>query len=297
MRRTLSLSLVMAASISLCAAQASYSQGFDDVGPVLSGQHGPSNLIAAGWIFRNQSQPTGSGTWRGEANQPQSGAAYLAVNSTVAGAWSSSAGASSWAILPAIPNQVSGDVLRFSLRQADYPCCTPQAHLQVRYSPGGGTSTGLGVNGVGSFTTLLLDIPQVEGRPWTQQSVTLPGNGRIAFRFYLPPQAASSDFVGDVSIDSLVVGLPPGGESAENFEGLSTTDCDSSGPAGLIARGWEFRNQSAPVGAYGYCVMEGGSSLPPAHSGQLYLGVTDAAAETIGDPLNAVRQEHACCPF
>ncbi len=286
MRRILSLSLVMAASISLCAAQASYSQGFDDVGPVLSGQHGPSNLITAGWIFRNQSQPTGSGTWFGEANQPQSGAAYLVVNRTVAGAWSSSAGASSWAILPAIPNQGSGDVLRFSLRQADYPCCTPQAHLQVRYSPGGGTSTGLGVSGVGSFTTLLLDIPPVEGRPWTQQSVTLPGNGRIAFRFYLPAQAASSDFVGDASIDSLVVGLPPGGESAENFEGLSTTDCGASGPDGLIARGWAFSNQSSPVGAYGYCVMEGGSSFPPAHSGQLFLGVTDAAAETIGDPLN-----------
>jgi hypothetical protein len=280
MRRTLSLSLVMAASISLCAAQASYGEGFDDVGPVLSGQHGPSNLIAAGWIFRNQSQPVGTGSWHGEASD-------LAVDSTVAGAWSSSAGASSWAILPAIPNQVSGDVLRFSLRQDDYPCCTPQARLQVRYSPGGGTSTGLGVSGVGSFTTLLLDIPQVEGRPWTEQSVTLPGNGRIAFRFYLPPQALASEFVGDVRLDSLTVGLPPGGESAENFENLSTTDCGPSGPEGLISRGWEFRNQSAPVGAYGYCVLSGNGILPPAHSGQNYLAVTDAAAETVGDPLNA----------
>ena len=86
MRRTLSFSLVMAASISLCAAQASYSEGFDTAGPVAAGQQGPSNLIAAGWIFRNQSQPLGTGTWHADANQPHGGAAYLAVDSTVAGA-------------------------------------------------------------------------------------------------------------------------------------------------------------------------------------------------------------------
>ena len=55
-------------------------------------------------------------------------------------------------------------------------------------------STGLGASGVGSFTTLLLDIPDVENRPWTQQSVTVPGNGRIAFRFFLPAQASSANF-------------------------------------------------------------------------------------------------------
>ena len=35
------------------AAQASFVQGFDNVGQVQSGQGGPSNLIAQGWIFRN----------------------------------------------------------------------------------------------------------------------------------------------------------------------------------------------------------------------------------------------------
>lgn len=203
--------LVVAASTSLCVAQASYNEGFDNVGSVSGGQHGPSNLIASGWIFRNQSQPAGSGAWTGDSSQPQSGPASLTVSATVAGSWTSSASASSWAILPAIPDQVNGDVLRFFIRQANLPCCTPQARLQVRYSPGSGTSTGLGANGVGSFTTVLLDVPDVENRPWTEQSVTLPGTGRIAFRFYLPPQSISTNFAGDVTIDSLTVGPPVSG--------------------------------------------------------------------------------------
>jgi len=192
------LTLVVVVAISPCMAQASYSESFDDVGSVNAGQHGPSNLIAAGWIFRNQSQPAGSGTWAGDPSQPQSGAAALTVSATVAGSWSAGAAASSWAILPAVPNQANGDVLRFFIRQANVPCCTPQAHLEVRYSPGGGTSTGLGASGVGSFTTVLLDIPDVENRPWTEQSVTVPGNGRIALRFVIPAQSISTNFAGSL---------------------------------------------------------------------------------------------------
>ena len=46
------LSALAGAAIASCAVgQASYQQYFDDVGPVLSGQHGPSNLIAAGYQF------------------------------------------------------------------------------------------------------------------------------------------------------------------------------------------------------------------------------------------------------
>jgi len=205
------MALVDAASIAPCVAQSSYSEGFDNVGPVSGGQHGPSNLIASGWIFRNQSQPLGSGTWTGNSSQPQSGAGSLTVNATVAGSWTASAAASSWAILPAVPNQVNGDVMRFFIRQANVPCCTPQARLEVRYSPGGGTSTGLGASGVGSFTTVLLDIPDVENRPWTEQSVTLPGNGRIAFRFVLTAQSSSTSFAGDVTLDALTVSEPVAG--------------------------------------------------------------------------------------
>jgi hypothetical protein len=281
--------LVTAASIALCAAQASYSESFDNVGPVNAGQHGPSNLIAAGWIFRNQSSPAGSGSWSGDSSQPQSGTGSLTVSATVAGAWSASAAASSWAILPAIPNQTNGDVLRFFIRQANVPCCTPQARLEVRYSPGGGTSTGLGVSGVGSFTTVLLDILDVENRPWTEQSVTLPGNGRIAFRFYLPQQASSTDFAGDITIDSLTVGNPVGEQGFyESFDSLSTNSSGGSGPLGLIARGWEFRNQSSPVGFGSYAIFSHATNpiLPTAHSGTFYLGVTDATAAAIGDPLS-----------
>src|SRR4029079_12225078 len=106
--RTILISLVLAAAaVSLCAAQAQYTEGFDNLGPVNPGQHGPSSLIAAGWIFRNQSQPASSGTWRSESFGPQSGSASLTVDVTVAGSWSASASASSWAILPPIPGQVS----------------------------------------------------------------------------------------------------------------------------------------------------------------------------------------------
>ena len=73
------LALVVVASTSLCAAQASYSESFDDSGPVNAGQHGPANLIASGWIFRNQSQPAGSGTWHADTNAPQAGSASLTV--------------------------------------------------------------------------------------------------------------------------------------------------------------------------------------------------------------------------
>jgi hypothetical protein len=43
-------------------AQANYVQAFDNNGTVQAGQDGPQDLINAGWSFRNQSSPVGSGS-------------------------------------------------------------------------------------------------------------------------------------------------------------------------------------------------------------------------------------------
>ncbi len=193
---------------SMSFAQAGYSEGFDDAGQVNPGAHGPAGLIAAGWQFVNQSQPQGSGDWFAEIFLPQGGSGYLTVNVTVAGAWSPGAAASSWAVLPPVPNQAAGDAVTFWVANSEYACCDGNAHLELRYSPSGGTNTGSGPDAVGDFTTLLMDVPQVEGRPWTQFSAPAPGTGRLALRFRIPAQPAWYQFFGDFSIDSLTVGEP-----------------------------------------------------------------------------------------
>lgn len=197
----------IAALAAPCLGQANFFESFDDVGPTQSPSSGPQNLIDQGWIFRNQSSPLGSQSWfQGFTGSgwpsPQGGTGYMAVTSSSGVPFGT---VSNWAILPPIPNQQAGDELRFYLYDMG---STNVNTLQVRYSPGGGTSTGSGPSAVGDFTELLLDINPIPTGSWNQYSVTLPGTGRIALRYYIA-SVCNFCFSSYTGIDSLSVGPPP----------------------------------------------------------------------------------------
>ncbi|HZW08740.1 MAG TPA: GC-type dockerin domain-anchored protein [Phycisphaerales bacterium] len=197
-----------------CPAQADFAESFDDVGPVNPGQDGPSGLIAEGWIFRNQSQPEGPGTWhQGRESldffQPHEGTGYLGVHADVAGYGGI---ASDWAILPVVPGQSAGDIVTFFVR--GYPYFQGNNEIQLRYSPSGATGTGSGATDVGDFT-VLLSTSFPENWEWEPVTAVLPGGGRLAIRYY--KNRAYDD--GDMYIDTLTVGgdvdppLPGPGET------------------------------------------------------------------------------------
>jgi hypothetical protein len=188
------------------SAKADYFEGFENTGFVSGSNHGPDNLIAAGWVFRNQSDPVSSGTWTDNGFAFQ-GSAALRIDATV-GDWINfnDATASSWAILPAISGQVAGDEMRFQLSSLNITGLTTTGSLEVRYSPSGGTDTGNGPTDIGDFTVLLADIPDPNEFVWTEYVLPLAGTGRLALRFRIPPAATEQTFWGYFQIDNLSVG-------------------------------------------------------------------------------------------
>src|SRR5690606_32093618 len=115
---------------------------------------------------------------------------------------------SNWALLPAIPNQIAGDTLAV-YAQAQLTWNVPP-RLQIRYSPSGGTDTGSSATDVGDFTQLLLDIDPVPDPGWTGYTVTVPGNGRLALRFFVRDTLpVATDGNTWLEIDTLRVGPPP----------------------------------------------------------------------------------------
>jgi hypothetical protein len=194
------------------AAQATFVEGFDNVGPTKSAQVGPQNLINRGWIFRNQSSPIGQQSWHDgylpDANpiwpSPQAGAGYMAVDGNSTDFFGGRV--SNWSILPTIPGQRAGDVLRFyaiNLPSHNMPS------LQIRYSPSGNFSTGSGADTVGDFTTLLFDINPLPVGGWNLYSVTLPGSGRIALRYYIAQECNFGCASAYTGIDSMSIGSAP----------------------------------------------------------------------------------------
>ncbi|HZW08747.1 MAG TPA: choice-of-anchor J domain-containing protein [Phycisphaerales bacterium] len=193
--------------------QASFGESFEDVGPTDRTLDGPVNLIARGWTFRNQSQPEGPTDWYGsdgsQSFRAHTGSTVLAADFENSDPNVGGAKLSNWAILPEIPGQIGGDVLRFFAQGSIYG---REDRLQVRYSPTRGTATGSSATDVGDFTTLLLDIdPVPRGEGWAEYSVALPGPGRVALRYYLT-NASGSDSGGFFGIDTLTVGDPPDGD-------------------------------------------------------------------------------------
>jgi hypothetical protein len=194
-------------------AQAQFAEGFESVGPTDPVVDGPSNLVARGWIFRNQSNPEGSSDWYGsdggQSFSAHTGHTVLAADYDSTNASQPGAAISSWAILPAIPNQRAGDTVRFFVQGSAY---SREDRLQVRYSPGGGTSTGSGASDTGDFSQVLLDInPVPRSAGWAEYTAPAPGPGRIAFRYYLTNVGPTYNTGGFFGIDSLTVGTPPPG--------------------------------------------------------------------------------------
>ena len=102
---------VLAFSASMCFAQASYTEDFESMGSTQAGEHGPSGLIASGWIFRNQSDPEGSGSWHQHLLAYQ-GALSLGIDVSVSFWDGGNAEASSSASRPELPGQIPGDGVR-----------------------------------------------------------------------------------------------------------------------------------------------------------------------------------------
>lgn len=189
--------------------QANFSENFDTLGSTSFGETGPPELISRGWIFRNQSSPLGnSGYYAGPHSLPaHSGTRSLDAD------FQNSTGqlggtVSNWALLPAIPNQITGDTVTLHARAWMTWNVPPQ--LQIRYSPSGGTGTGSSATDVGNFTQLLLEVNPVPATGWTLYSVTVPGNGRLALRFFAPNTTPTIlDGNSWLGMDTLSVGPPP----------------------------------------------------------------------------------------
>ncbi|HEY0607336.1 MAG TPA: choice-of-anchor J domain-containing protein, partial [Herpetosiphonaceae bacterium] len=260
-------------------AGASFAEGFDNTGATGSPTSGPANLISAGWIFRNQSQPLGSSSWYGsgstQAFGPHSGTGFLAADYTST-SWVSGSAISNWAILPVVPGQTAGDVMRFVVQASVYTF--RQDRIQVRYSPTGGTSTGSSAGDVGDFTTLLLDInPVPSGADWVAQNVTLPGAGRIAFRYYLPQTGSGTQTGGFFGIDTLVVGTPPAGSLPIPQPGQTVTWTQAMSPVVITGR------QTIPAG--GTVVVESGVEIQVQQNSTLVVEGTVRGAGTAPSPI------------
>jgi hypothetical protein len=201
---TLSFIAVLAVALaagSMATGQTKFLANFDNNGLVNDGQLGPSNLIAQGWIFRVQgTAPPVQGFVDGFTNffTPEQGPGYLASFAVMQtdGAYSS------WAILPAVSGQATGDPLTFWVEGIADSATT----LEARYSPSGGTNTGANFSDVGDFTTKLLTVRPIPNGGWAPVQVSLPGNGRIAIRVLGKTEFSSGPYVG---MDTLSVGDAP----------------------------------------------------------------------------------------
>jgi hypothetical protein len=168
---------------------------------------GPQELLDRGWIFRNQSSPPGvTGFFAGMTDDAHSGSRSLDADfSSVV--WSGGT-VSNWALLPTITNQTAGDTLVIHASAIMSFNVPPQ--LQIRYSPSQGTGTGSSAGDVGDFSLLLLDVNPVPSTGWTQYRVTVPGNGRLALRFFAPDTLPTiSNGNTRLKLDTLAVGPAP----------------------------------------------------------------------------------------
>lgn len=212
MQKRLSIVCITAAAVFVATAQAqaTYTESFQNVGSGESGPGGPSALAQRGWVFRNQSRPSGTGVNAYWSEFPGWGHVESCLGHGGFATWqNSSSKISAWAILPAIPNQHAGDPLELWTSAPTNAFGENSASLEIRYSASGATSTGSSENDVGNFNTLLLSISGAGGHPWTKRTIVLPGTGRVALRLVMGPGATSNAFSGSMLVDSLRVGTPP----------------------------------------------------------------------------------------
>lgn len=190
----------------------SLSENFDNVG----------DLGRSGWVLVNNSEPIGARGW-GQGKYTFGGKyggdvigfpAFSANNlpTDYAGvdltAVNELGGISAWMITPVLEMK-NGDKISFYTRSGG---AVPD-NMQVRANLNDiSVNTGAGVNGIGQFTTLLLDIDPTLAftypTAWTKYTITLSGitgtkKGRIAFRYFIPGNAGNSGANADIiGVDS-----------------------------------------------------------------------------------------------
>lgn len=173
-----------------------FPEDFEDLDGVCG--EGPCTLIDRGWVFKDQGTLNVGPAWEPnnlfDGMTPHEGVSFMkSVKGGDAGS------INTWAILPPIPGQANGDVLTFFVRGH-----LPEgAVMEVRYAPDGGTNTGSGGLGVGSFTDVLYSTSALLDA-WVPVSVTIPGTGSIALRLHDPSQPFFEQ-AAIVAVDSMAV--------------------------------------------------------------------------------------------
>ncbi|MBA3664370.1 MAG: T9SS type A sorting domain-containing protein [Bacteroidetes bacterium] len=224
---------------------------------------------SAGWAVQNNSVPQGTVSWfQGSAATftAFNGAAadYFAANYQSQG--STAGGISNWLITPTL-SLTNGNVFSFATRTASTP--TFPDRLQLRMSTAG-TSTAVGTTttGIGTFTTLLLDINpayttntttavsngSVNGYPnaWTVYSTTLSGitgtvTGRFAFRYVVDdggPNGANSDYIGIDAVNYSSPCTAPSVSIAASSTGLCSGSSATLTASGATSYTWSAGSQT-----------------------------------------------------
>ena len=177
-------------------------------------------IALPGWTLTNQSSPVGSTGWfqgNDTVFPAQTGAptAYIGAN------FNNTSGAgtiSNWLITPQVLAQ-DGDVLKFWTRTSTGG--TFPDRLQVRSSTGTTFTAPSGATGLGSFTTLHLDInptlvPGPGGYPdvWTEFTITVAGVSatpvamNFALRYFVTNGGPAGDNSNYIGIDTFSLVRP-----------------------------------------------------------------------------------------
>ncbi|MEZ6243111.1 MAG: GC-type dockerin domain-anchored protein [Phycisphaerales bacterium] len=206
-RRTLlAAPIALAAVASGALAQADFAESFENNG--VDQGNGPVNLVAQGWIFRNQCDPVNGSAWFDGTDfggTPFDGTGYLAADGLATDFLGGDY--SVWAILPEIPDQTAGD--EFSIWVQYGGSATYDTFFEVRYAPSG-SGTGSGPDDVGDFTTVLFEAEMpLASTGYQRVSAELPGPGRIALRFRADFLMTFAGRGANLDVDALTVGPAP----------------------------------------------------------------------------------------
>lgn len=185
--------MLTASVMTAAQADASFSEGFDDI----------TALGAAGWVFSNASSPAGLAWFQGNVGvfdaAEGAAASYAAANFNSTS--SATGSVDNWLISPEL-SLAPGSTLSFYTRASDAGFLDL---LEIRFSSGSGTD-------IAGFTTLLGSVGSAgsasyptEG--WIAVTLTLPSvsSGRFAFH-YAVPNALDASYIG---IDSVSVSAVP----------------------------------------------------------------------------------------
>jgi len=280
------------------AFSSGWTEDFDDI----------STLSQDGWAIINHSAIVRASWFQGVGGMFSAfqgvASSYIGVN------YSSTSGSNTintWLITPETTLS-NGSTLTFYTR-ADDQSIYPD-RLQIRMSTNGSsTDVGTGAEGIGDFTTLLLDINPAlatnvyPSSDWTAYTVTISGlavpvSGRLAFRYYVTnggPSGVNSDYIGIDSVsyaprlEILAAASPAAGGTVS---GADTYDYNST--AVLTASpnpGYRFDNWTDAAGTivstdmeYNYLVVNSASLT--AHfslrTGPVNMSISPEAVVTAG---------------